>query len=377
MVFFSVVQKMGFFLVVLFLQLLGGRRLSIPSLERDSEAEVSSFRAYYQGEVLPYYRTGQFGSFQGEEGVAIHYGKFPAAVNNTRGAIVMLHGAGESAIKYAELIYDLRDTGFGIYIMDHRGFGNSTRILNDSEQDRRKMYVRDFQHYVADVKTFYDDVVSSDAEHEKLFVWAHSLGGNIATQYIEQYPDDFDGAILSSPLMETTTTHPLVIPEGVGYRTTKILVFLGMGKSYALDMGEPEILVDASSQDNFEKELITTSWKRWTVFTELLVENPQLICGGPGATWGVTNQFAKELYEATFLARSSEEAAKIKIPVIVFQSDQDYIVGTEGIRTLARNAVNAPSFDIVNLPGYHESYMEQDATREQVIARTDVFLNTM
>jgi alpha-beta hydrolase superfamily lysophospholipase len=104
---------------------------------------------------------------------------------------------------------------------------------------------------------------------------------------------------------------------------------------------------------------------------------PELIAGGPGATWGITNQFAKSAYEATFKARSAAEAAKIVIPILMFRSGDDRIVGAKGFDALRDNAINAPHFEEVNFPdAYHESYMERDAIRDVVVSKTKEFLET-
>lgn len=359
--------------VALFFSLtLAGCKVTYPEIERDSDAVVDSFRTYYQQQVLPYFESeGEFASFEGSDGIEIAYAKFEVA--NERGALVILHGLNETYTKYAELIYDLRDTGYSIYIMEHRGHGNSGRILDTDDQERRKIYIKDFDNYITDAKLFYDTVVTS-VPHEKIVFFAHSLGGNVATQYIEQYPTDFDGAILSSPMLQMKTTHPAPVDESIAYPLAKFFVAIGQGKAYALDMKEPEVLIDSASPEKFEAELLTKSWKRWQVYNEVVEQNQHWIAGGPGATWGVTNKFGKEAYEATFKARG-EAAKHITIPVLLFSSGEDWLVGTKGYDLLQQNAVNVPSFDVVSFPdAYHESYMERDEIRDVVVARTKAFL---
>ena len=364
-----------FYFVCVLSGVLTGCKVDIPELEQDSLEVVAEFRDYYQQVVLPYFfDNAQFDSFTGEDDIEIAYATFPA--DNSRGAIVMLHGLNETAIKYAELIYELRDTGFSIYIMEHRGHGNSGRILDGSDQERRKIYIESFDNYVLDAKTFYDEVVTQTA-HDKLFFFAHSVGGNVAAQYIEQYPNDFDGAVLSSPMMELLTTHPSKVPETIAYPLAKFLTNIGLGKAYALDMEEPEVLIDHTSKEKFEAEFLTKSWKRWTVYNEVIEQNQHLIAGGPGATWGITNRFGKEAYEASFKARSAEEAANIVIPVLMFQSGDDWIVGEKGQNTFVDNAVNAPYFETVIFEdAYHEAYMERDEIRDELVTRTKAFFDT-
>jgi len=354
---------------------LSGCKTEIPELDQDSPEVVEEYRNYYQRDVMPYFNNqGEFGFFEGVNDINISYAKFPA--ENEKGALVILHGLNETYLKYAELIYDLRDLGLTIYIMEHRGHGYSDRILDRTDKERRKIYIKKFDNYVADLKIFYDTVVTA-TEHEQLFIFAHSVGGNVATQFIEQYPDAFDAAVLSSPMMEMLTSHPAKVNETVAYPIAKLLVNLGQGKAYSLDMKEPAVIIDSTSAEKFEAELLSKSWKRWQVYNEVIEQNQHLIAGGPGATWGISNQFAKEAYEATFKARSPEEAAKITIPVLMFQSGDDWIVGTKGMNTLKDNAINAPSFDVIEFPdAYHESYMERDFIRDVVVSSTKEFLQS-
>ena len=369
------INNFSYLSILLLVIVLGGCKVEVPTLEQDDPDTVSNFRNYYQNEVLPYYfEQGEFGSFTGVDEIDIAYAVF--AAQESVGALVILHGLNETAIKYAEFIYDMQDSGYTIYIMEHRGHGESGRILTANDQARCKIFIKDFDNYVLDAKIFYDEVVTS-SEHDKIIFFAHSVGGNVATQYIEQYPGDFDGAVLSSPMLEVLTTHPIKTPEDLGYSVSKLMVALGLGKSYSLDMQEPAVIIDSTSQDKWEHELLTKSWKRWTTYNEVIEENQHLIAGGPGATWGITNRFAKEAYEATFKARSATEAAKINIPVLMFQSGDDWIVGTKGQNTFANNAINAPYFEtIVFADAYHEAYMEKDAIRDVLISETKAFLNT-
>lgn len=352
--------------------LLTGCKAEIPSIPRDADTVVEEYRNYYHSEVLPYFNEGEFGTFVGTDGIDIAYAKF--AAENEKGALVILHGLNETYNKYAELVYDLRDTGYSIYIMEHRGHGRSGRLLSGSEQERRKIYVRDFAEYVNDAKIFFDTVVNA-TPHARHVIFAHSVGGNVATQYLQKYPNDFDGAILSSPLMQVASTHPFPVSETLGYAVSSSAVASGQGKDYALGMREPAVIVDADNPAVFENEMLTKSWKRWQVYNEVIEQQPELIAGGPGATWGITNQFAKVSYEATFKARSAAQAAKMVVPVLMFQAGDDRIVGARGQAQLKQNAVNVPSFEVVNFPdAYHEAYMERDFIRNELVQRTKAFL---
>ena len=115
------------------------------------DSNIEAYRNEYFGKVIPYWeQNGQRGEFEGKEVVPIAYIKLLAA--QEKGAIVILHGKGESSEKYAELVYDLhlKNPDFSFYLMDFRGHGRSGRLLGN----RYKVQVENFEYYLEDVKKF-------------------------------------------------------------------------------------------------------------------------------------------------------------------------------------------------------------------------------
>src|SRR5271165_2435125 len=115
-------------------------------------------------------------------------------------AIVISSGRTESFIKYKEFIYDLYLEGYSVFIADHRGQGLSDRVLA-SEAKRQIGHVHDFQDYVSDLKQFYTDFVRPIGQKKHVLL-GHSMGGCIASLYLETYTQDFDAAVLCSPMDE-------------------------------------------------------------------------------------------------------------------------------------------------------------------------------
>ena len=62
--------------------------------------------------------------------------------------------------------------GFSVFIHDHRGQGQSGRMVRDKQMG----YIDSFQYYIDDMKSFYDNFVSK-TEHDEVFLLAHSLEG--------------------------------------------------------------------------------------------------------------------------------------------------------------------------------------------------------
>ena len=62
-------------------------------------------------------------------------------------------------------------------------------------------YVRDFQDYPTDLKQFYSDFVRP-TQHQNHMLLGYSMGGCIASLYLETYNQDVDAAVLCSPMDE-------------------------------------------------------------------------------------------------------------------------------------------------------------------------------
>ena len=109
-------------------------------------------------------------------------------------AILLVNGRIECAAKYQELFYDLYQQGYDIYCYDHRGQGLSARLIEDPQMG----YVEEFADYVRDL----DSIVQhfNFSPYQQRYLLAHSMGGNIATRYLQTYHAPFDAASLTAPM---------------------------------------------------------------------------------------------------------------------------------------------------------------------------------
>lgn len=116
-----------------------------------------------------------------------------------RAALLLSHGLGEHAGRYAALAAWLAEHGIGVYAPDHRGHGGSDGVQG---------HVDSFAHYAGDFARF-RRAVSERTAGLPLFVMGHSLGGLIALRYLQTHPHDgLRGAILSAPALEAALRPP-------------------------------------------------------------------------------------------------------------------------------------------------------------------------
>jgi lysophospholipase len=308
-----------------------------------------SFAEAYREKVWPHYESGEFGSFEGQAGVRIAYAKYE--VGSEQGALVILPGKSESFLKYAELIYDLRGSGYSLYLMDHRGMGFSEALLSD---DPGKVYVESFDHYVQDLRTFIDQVVDT-RPHARHVILGHSMGGTVALLFLERYPEVFDGAILSAPLLQIVTD-PL--PEPVAQAMSEFAVLIGLGRRYCPWRGPWE-------PGTFAGNTATRSHARWSLWEEQLIPAQRL--AGMG---GATQRWLRESMEAG--RRAQRGAGQIRVPVILFQAGLDDFVKPGGQEHACRRM---PDCELRLFPtARHEILMESDEIRNEAVGRILDFL---
>ncbi|MBR5635898.1 MAG: alpha/beta fold hydrolase [Pseudobutyrivibrio sp.] len=137
--------------------------------------------------------------FVNTNGMKLHY---QMLINpNERASIVISHGYCEFTTKFAETMYYFYEMGYSVFIMEHRGHGLSERQV----EGYSKVHVDHFQDYVSDFNQFIEKVVISESLTEHLYLFAHSMGGAIGALYLEQYPNVFEKAVLTSPMIQLSS----------------------------------------------------------------------------------------------------------------------------------------------------------------------------
>ena len=164
----------------------------LPVREENYAEEMETRVEPYLAELR---EDGFFKSFDGNE---IHYEKY--LIPDAEGTVVIAHGFTESAEKFREMSFCFLTMKFNVFAIDHRGHGRSWRKYPDQPQlvciDRFETYVKDLY---ALVKTVVKPAVPQD---KPLFLYAHSMGGAIAAQFLQTYPGVFDKAVLSAPMIQ-------------------------------------------------------------------------------------------------------------------------------------------------------------------------------
>lgn len=285
------------------------------------------------------YDSGEEGNFLGADGLEIYHKSF-VQDGPEQGAIVISSGRTEAAIKYKEVIYDLYNNGYSVYIHDHRGQGFSGRMLANTDMG----YVDEFQFYIDDLKQFYDDVVHK-SRHSKYFLLAHSMGGAIGATYLEQNPRDFTAAAFSSPMLG--------------------LVFPSCPVVSLVRDTEPKYVLGNSDYEeglmSFEENTLTGSKLRYERMNQEFEDSPEARIGGATYQWveESCNQF-----DVIF-----DNISKIETPLVLFSGGNEEIVDPK--------AHNAFVDQIVSLGVDAKGYLVDGAKHELLIESDDIRIEVM
>jgi lysophospholipase len=289
-------------------------------------------------------------TFMGAANISLSYRIFPA--KNPIGKILFCTGYNESYIKYLEFISDLNKMNFSVYCYDHRGQGFSQRFENQNHRG----YVDHFSYFVSDFSLFYR-WVQEEEKDLPIFVLAHSMGAAIVTLALGQKTiSNPKGVILSSPMFEINMFHfsflelPLLM-------IAQFFVKLGFEKEYALGQG------DCIPLPPFEKNQVTHSEVRFSVWRNLISKDSRLQLGGPTFGW------IAQSVQASRCARKM--GPKIDVPLLILQAEQDTIVHNGAQNKFAQNCPKAKV--IVCKGSRHEILMEINEIRNEALEQIKKF----
>ena len=277
------------------------------------------------------------------DGHRIYYETFKSG-EESRGSVVILHGFTEFIRKYSEIIYYFNQQGYDVYMIEHYGHGYSER-RSDVGDNLSKVAVDEFEVYTDDLKQFMDEVVIPESKGRKLVLFAHSMGGGIGTRFLELYPEIFDYAVLSSPMIGINTNG---IPEWIAKFISGSANLFGAGDGYVFghyDWDAVESFSDPSCP--------ATSYPRYYYFFEMRKEDEYHQTYG--ATWSWLNASLK----ATEKMVKKSEAEKVEIPVLMLQAEVDSLVRNDRQLEFASRAKNV---HVVKCPdAHHEIFNSPDA----------------
>ncbi|MCA2015416.1 alpha/beta fold hydrolase [Vibrio tritonius] len=265
--------------------------------------------------------------------------------NHTK-AIVMVNGRIESTWKYQELFFDLYQNGYDIYSFDHRGQGLSQRLIDNIEMG----HVGEFNDYITDLIALLE--LFDLEKYQQRFLLGHSMGGAIATRYVQMTPQHpFHALAVTAPMFGVNMPwqlRPIAIP------LTHVMTATSSTPKYAPGFA-------GYYAKPFDINPLTHSEVRYQWFRKLYEERPELKLGGPSTRW---------VWQGLIAAKQCLQLTRqVKLPTLVVQAEADTIVDNKAqTRFITKLAKTNTQCHIELIHGAkHELMFESDQYRNQVL----------
>lgn len=126
------------------------------------------------------------------DNIAVQYWPLDEAIAPL-GTVLIVHGLGEHAGRYAQVAADLNSWGYNVCSYDQVGHGESAGARGDLPHANR------LQDDLADVV---DTVRRQMLSQEPLIILGHSMGGVVAAQFARLKTRRIEGLVLSSPAFD-------------------------------------------------------------------------------------------------------------------------------------------------------------------------------
>ena len=265
----------------------------------------SSYSRIMNEIVLPWLEAN------GSESVVPGFGGRPLycvsyQAENPVGTVLIVHGFTENALKYSELIYSLLHLGYSVLAYDQRGHGRSWRA--DGIPDISVTHVDHFSDYVEDLQAVYDTF--SHSMPAPWFLFAHSMGGAVASLFLERDNRAVAAAVFSSPMIAPyIRSVPVPLASGIAVAACA----LGRGKHW------PFFMKPYAGPEDFATSCATDP-DRFAWYDAVKASRPEFRNSVPSYRWS---------YEAIHVTKkilAPGAPEKISCPVLLFSAGIDYSV---------------------------------------------------
>ena len=254
---------------------------------------IPGLEKYQQDRIIP-----------GKDSVPLFCSVFNA--ENPCGPVLILHGFTENAYKYSELIWSLIHNHFSVLAYDQRGHGRSGR--SDGLSDPSVTHVDHFDDYVDDLRIVCDTLLVNLPRPWTLF--AHSMGGAVASLFIEKSHEVFSAVSLCAPMIAPNTGGIPSIAASALCRTADLI---GKGKHY------PFFMKPYSGPESFETSCATDP-ARFAWYDAVKASQKDFQNSIPTYRW------TAESIGVTRKILSSGAPESITCPVLLSTADMDFSV---------------------------------------------------
>jgi alpha-beta hydrolase superfamily lysophospholipase len=241
--------------------------------------------------------------------------------------LVLFHRGHEHSGRWEDVIDALAPEGFTVFAWDARGNGRSEGPRDDAEN---------FGCYAQDAELFVRHLSATEqVPIDRIAVVGHSVVAAVVAAWIHDYAPRVRAAVLATPAFRIRLYLPLAIPS---LRLAQKLGIMKVVPSYV----KARVLThDRAQRIKHEQDTLITH----AISTRILLD----------------------LYDTS--TRLIEDAAAIRVPVLVLVAGTDWVVEKAAEKTFF-DRLGSPVKQMEVLPGYyHDIYHEREAERPLRITR--------
>ena len=235
-----------------------------------------------------------------------------------RGVVIIVHGLGEHAGRYAHVADKLNQWGFFVRGYDQCGHGQSNGVRGGLPDETRLL---------EDLADMVDDMRTRMEAGLPLILLGHSMGGLVAARFVSLKMREVEALVLSSPALD----------PGLNWFQQILLAVL------------PRMAPDLRVGNGVKPQYISHDPAVVTAYRK-----------DPLVHDRISARLARFIADAGVAVRAA--AKQWTVPTLLLYAGQDRLVNPEGSRQFAQTApvklVTAQCFE--NL--YHEIFNEQDST---------------
>ena len=275
-----------------------------------------------ENQLSKYVHAGKFTSF---DNVEIYYEYYLS--EESKGNFVIVHGLSEFTKKFNELIYNILNQGYNVFIFDQRCHGLSGRLTKFVDL----LHVNSFDDYVKDLEYFIDNIVLK-TEDKPLYLYAHSMGGAVCSLYLAKFGNKINKTIMTAPMFEPVID--MVDPKVARIGVSLARVLFGPKRKFALSKEfNPDVTYNEEyglSQERFNYNM---KWRR----ENIMYQSTPMTYG-----W---------VYNSLIIGKrilKDKIINKINCPILIFSAEKDKTVENDIQYTFASRVSNCKIVEIKN-----------------------------
>ncbi len=264
--------------------------------------------------------------------------------------IVCLQGVREFSEKYYEIARWCQDNNFAFWMIDWVGQGKSSRHLKNPQ----KRHSYGFDEDIEDLHYFILEYIKHASVHPDkgripMAMLAHSMGANIGLHYIRKYPETFECAAFTAPMIGIKAFRK--IPNILILSATLMCKLLASG-SYIPFGRDWE-----KRKDN--DYILSSDPIRCSIYDKWCESDQELRCGD------ITFGWVYEAQKSCIELQKPEIHKNIETPCLFALAGHEHLVDNKVAKSIIAGIKNTKTVEYPN--SYHEILMEKNEIRDDFL----------